>query len=204
MEKRQVLAILAVIIMITSTLGYSLLSAPPKTAENTPVNFYTFIPGVDFSGLTELQKLEVLRVLKREQCTCGCGYGSLAACRNLDPTCSYSLARANAIVASYLEENEGLEGEVSPTSDRESDAGSDVEKGSSKIDTDNDGIPDELELRINTDPLEKDTVEKIEQLKLELANARIEGRITEEEFFLKLNEYNRAIALLENIPGEKQ
>jgi hypothetical protein len=44
-----------------------------------------------------------------------------------------------------------------------------------------------------------ETVESIKEKKKALADARLEGRISSEEFFEKLEEYERIIAILENI-----
>jgi hypothetical protein len=208
MEKRQTWALVGILITVTSTLGYAILSAPltPKKSNSLPANFYTYIPGVDLSGLTEDQRREVLRILNTEPCNCGCGYGSLAACRNLDPTCSYSLARAQEIVAKYLEENRRLKEEEALKRDTDKDGLTDGEEkklgtNATSRDTDGDGIADGLEVKLGTNPLEIDTVEKIEELKVKLADARLEGKITEEEFFQKLDEYNNIIAILRNTTG---
>jgi thiol-disulfide isomerase/thioredoxin len=58
----------------------------------------TSIPGVDLSKLTAAQRLEALEKLNAESCTCGCML-SVAKCRIDDPNCTFSLPRAQAIVA---------------------------------------------------------------------------------------------------------
>lgn len=154
--------------------------------------------------MTPEQRIEVLKTLNTEQCNCGCGYGSLAACRNLDPTCSVSLSRAQAIVARYLEENRRREESRAFEIDTDGDGLTDGEEeklglNSTNRDTDGDGLPDGLELKMGTDPLMIETVESIKEKKKALADARLEGRISSEEFFEKLEEYERIIAILENI-----
>jgi cytochrome c biogenesis protein CcmG/thiol:disulfide interchange protein DsbE len=53
------------------------------------------IPGVDLSGLTSEKRVEALKALNTESCTCGCGL-TLAQCRLDDPTCTVSLPLAQA------------------------------------------------------------------------------------------------------------
>jgi protein-disulfide isomerase len=55
------------------------------------------LPLVDFSGLTPTQKATALRIMRQEECVCGCGM-KVAQCRVLDPPCSYSRAFAAMIV----------------------------------------------------------------------------------------------------------
>jgi protein-disulfide isomerase len=47
------------------------------------------LPGVDFSGVTKLQKDAVLNVLRSEPCACGCAM-KVAECRMKDPACGFS------------------------------------------------------------------------------------------------------------------
>jgi len=61
----------------------------------------TSIPGVDLTKLTAAQRLEALEKLNAESCTCGCML-SIAKCRIDDPNCSFSLPRAQAIVAEIV------------------------------------------------------------------------------------------------------
>src|SRR5262249_7965587 len=61
----------------------------------------TSIPGVDLTKLTAAQRLEALEKLNAESCTCG-GKLRLAKCRSDDPNCSFSLPRAQAIVAEIV------------------------------------------------------------------------------------------------------
>ena len=49
----------------------------------------TELPGLDFSGLTPAQKTAVLKILREEDCSCGCGM-KLAECRIKDPGCTFS------------------------------------------------------------------------------------------------------------------
>lgn len=47
------------------------------------------LPGIDLNGLTAAQKTAVLKLLREEDCSCGCGM-KLAECRVKDPSCTYS------------------------------------------------------------------------------------------------------------------
>lgn len=55
------------------------------------------LPGVDLSKLSAAQKTTVLKILREEDCSCGCGM-KLAECRVKDPACSYSTGLALAVV----------------------------------------------------------------------------------------------------------
>jgi len=59
----------------------------------------TALPNVDFAGLTPAQKTKVLKLLRENNCTCGCGM-KMAECRMKDPNCSYSKNLAALIVDS--------------------------------------------------------------------------------------------------------
>jgi protein-disulfide isomerase len=55
------------------------------------------LPKVDLTGLTATQKAKVLKLLRDDDCSCGCGM-KVAECRVKDPGCSYSKGIAEAIV----------------------------------------------------------------------------------------------------------
>lgn len=55
------------------------------------------LPGVDLSNLSAAQKATVLKILREQDCSCGCTM-KLAECRIVDPTCSYSTGLAAAVV----------------------------------------------------------------------------------------------------------
>jgi len=55
------------------------------------------LPKVDLTGLTPAQKAKVLKLLRDDDCSCGCGM-KVAECRIKDPSCSYSKGIAVAIV----------------------------------------------------------------------------------------------------------
>jgi protein-disulfide isomerase len=57
------------------------------------------LPGIDFSGLSAQQKATVLKILRNEDCSCGCGM-KLAECRIADPKCDYSNGMAKIIIDS--------------------------------------------------------------------------------------------------------
>jgi protein-disulfide isomerase len=68
------------------------------------------LPGVDVTGLTAAQKATVLKILRAQNCTCGCGM-KLAQCRVEDPGCTFSRGLAAVITGAIKEgekENEAL------------------------------------------------------------------------------------------------
>jgi protein-disulfide isomerase len=69
--------------------GMLLLAEDWKTA--------TTLAGVDLNGLTVKQKASVLKVLRENACSCGCGR-TMAQCRVEDPACSYSVGLAATVV----------------------------------------------------------------------------------------------------------
>lgn len=68
--------------------------------------YATEIPGISFEGLTAAQKVEALKRLNTEMCTCGCGL-TLAGCRIDDAGCEISLPIAKKVVAE-IREKKGL------------------------------------------------------------------------------------------------
>src|SRR5579875_1624447 len=60
-----------------------------KTSDN--------LPGVDISHLSATQKASALKILRQQECSCGCNM-KLAECRVVDPNCSYSKGLAQAVV----------------------------------------------------------------------------------------------------------
>ncbi|HEX4749291.1 MAG TPA: thioredoxin domain-containing protein [Bryobacteraceae bacterium] len=57
----------------------------------------TTLPGIDLSGLNTQQKATVLKTLRDNPCSCGCGM-KLAECRIADPQCQYSTGMAKIII----------------------------------------------------------------------------------------------------------
>jgi len=57
----------------------------------------TSLTGVDLGGLTAAQTATVLKLLRQQGCSCGCGM-KLAECRTKDPSCAYSKGMAKVIV----------------------------------------------------------------------------------------------------------
>jgi protein-disulfide isomerase len=55
------------------------------------------LPGVDFKGLTVKQKATVLKILREQGCSCGCGM-KMAQCRMEDPACSFSTGLAATVI----------------------------------------------------------------------------------------------------------
>jgi thiol-disulfide isomerase/thioredoxin len=61
----------------------------------------TELPGVDFKGLTEVQKRDALKRMNTDLCTCGCKF-TIAQCRINDSSCATSKALAAKIVHEIL------------------------------------------------------------------------------------------------------
>ena len=62
----------------------------------------TDLPNVDMTGLNADQKHAVLKLLREEACTCGCGM-KMAQCRLQDPKCAFSRMSSNAAVKAIKE-----------------------------------------------------------------------------------------------------
>jgi protein-disulfide isomerase len=62
----------------------------------------TDLPNVDMAGLSPDQKHAVLKLLREEACTCGCGM-KMAQCRLQDPKCAFSRMSATAAVKAIKE-----------------------------------------------------------------------------------------------------
>jgi hypothetical protein len=203
MERERIGAYVVIAFMILSSLGYAFMSGlgGPSGDSGGIVFKYPSIPGLDFSGLPEEGVKEVLEILYTEECTCGCGLGSLADCRNLDPTCGYSLNRGQEII------NE-IKAKYGAVMDTDSDGMTDSEEwlrgtDPNSNDTDGDGISDYEEVGYGTDPLNPESVAGIKRALLDLADQRLKGAISAEEFKAKDEEYRRLLGILETIEGEK-
>src|SRR5689334_51553 len=59
----------------------------------------TSLPAVDLGGLTPAKKNTALKLLRENECVCGCAM-KLAECRVKDPNCSYSKGLSSVIVDS--------------------------------------------------------------------------------------------------------
>jgi protein-disulfide isomerase len=69
------------------------------------------LPAVDFSGMSPLRARALRRLLRNDDCTCGCGM-KIAECRVKDPSCSYSKGIAAAMgdaLRAGKNENEAIE-----------------------------------------------------------------------------------------------
>jgi len=73
--------------------GQPLPAAVPEKVWKTA----TDLPNVDMAGLNADQKHAVLKLLREEACTCGCGM-KMAQCRLQDPKCAFSRMSATAAV----------------------------------------------------------------------------------------------------------
>lgn len=68
----------------------------------------TSLPAVDLGGLTPAQKNTALKVLRENECVCGCAM-KLAECRVKDPNCGFSKGLATVIVDSIKQGKSGAE-----------------------------------------------------------------------------------------------
>src|SRR5687767_15065420 len=60
----------------------------------------TDLPGIDMAGLTATQKSAALKMVREQDCNCGCAL-KLAECRVKDPNCSYSRTLSSAVVSEF-------------------------------------------------------------------------------------------------------
>jgi protein-disulfide isomerase len=60
------------------------------------------LPGVDLSGLSPTLKSAALKMVREQDCNCGCNL-KIAECRVKDPKCGYSRALAAAVVREFKE-----------------------------------------------------------------------------------------------------
>jgi len=94
----------------TKLLACAIVAAALLVAQ-TDWKEVTNLPGVDSSGLSEVQTHALLRLLRNHDCACGCGM-KVAECRIKDPQCSWSKGLA-ATMADALRagkgENEAIE-----------------------------------------------------------------------------------------------
>lgn len=60
----------------------------------------TALPDVDLSGLNDSQAPAALKMLRENDCNCGCNL-KIAECRVKDPQCSYSKGLANAVAREF-------------------------------------------------------------------------------------------------------
>src|SRR5881409_3312332 len=60
----------------------------------------TEIGGVDLSGLTTVTRPAALKMLREQDCNCGCQL-KIAECRTKDPQCSYSKGLANSVTREF-------------------------------------------------------------------------------------------------------
>jgi protein-disulfide isomerase len=60
------------------------------------------LPGIDLTGLSAPQKTAVLKILREQGCSCGCGM-QIAECRVKDPACSFSTGLAGLVIQGVRE-----------------------------------------------------------------------------------------------------
>lgn len=71
-----------------------------------------------FAGLTDAQKVTVMQALNERDCSCGCGFGSLAVCLHKDPNCPNSPAIAK-IVIDLVKQGKSLDEIVAAIDDKQ-------------------------------------------------------------------------------------
>lgn len=76
-------------------LGWFILSAALVIAQDWQTA--TTLPAVDLDGLNAVQKSRVLKLLREQDCSCGCGM-KIAECRIKDPNCYYSRGLSSVMV----------------------------------------------------------------------------------------------------------
>jgi hypothetical protein len=84
------LTISVALVLVAS--GLVLRSTGGSRGPEAPEPFYTELPGVDLSGLTQARKQTVLKRLNVQRCPCDCNR-TVASCR-VHHGCSMSLAAA--------------------------------------------------------------------------------------------------------------
>jgi protein-disulfide isomerase len=88
------------LILSTFVLGSFVLPAQtPQAAPAAPDwKTATTLPNVDFSGLNPAQKSAALKIMREQDCSCGCSM-KVAECRIMDPACTVSRGLATAVIA---------------------------------------------------------------------------------------------------------
>ena len=76
-------------------LSILLLAGAAATAQSWQTA--TELAGIDFTGLTAAQKSAALKIMREENCNCGCDM-KIAECRVVDPPCGMSRMLARAVV----------------------------------------------------------------------------------------------------------
>jgi protein-disulfide isomerase len=79
-------------VLITLVVSGALFAQSWQTASD--------LPGVDLSGLSATLKSAALKVIREQDCNCGCNL-KIAECRMKDPQCGYSRALAAAVVGQF-------------------------------------------------------------------------------------------------------
>src|SRR4051794_34669071 len=74
-------------------------AAPAMTDESSLAVKSSDMPASTFGGMTDAQKVAVMRVMNEHDCDCGCGRGSLAQCIKTAPGCPNSPAKLKQLTA---------------------------------------------------------------------------------------------------------
>jgi hypothetical protein len=73
--------------------------APTNSASIEAVaNYFTDLPGLDMSGLSDQQRQHLLHRVNSELCTCGCKHETLAFCFVNDPRCPKVKGLVNTVL----------------------------------------------------------------------------------------------------------
>jgi protein-disulfide isomerase len=78
------------------TIGAAFLATAWLIAQDTGTQ--DALPGVDFSGLTAVQKAAAVKLVREQGCSCGCSM-KVAECRVKDTACTYSRGLAATMIA---------------------------------------------------------------------------------------------------------
>lgn len=96
-------------ILLLVAVASCLAQTPAATSQPSQDAWKTAsaLPNVDFTGLSADQKQQVLKLLREENCTCGCGM-KMAECRVKDPKCAFSRMSAEAAIQT-LKDGKGVD-----------------------------------------------------------------------------------------------
>jgi len=95
------IAVLSATLFLTQG-SFAQQKADPAANANKDWKTSESLPGVDLTGLTAAQKTQLLKLLRTQNCTCGCDM-KLAECRMVDPKCSYSGSLAQVMLQAVRE-----------------------------------------------------------------------------------------------------
>jgi protein-disulfide isomerase len=88
-----------IFLFLTLAGGLLLAQQPPATAPADAWQKAATLPGIDLSTLTAAQRTAALKIMREQDCSCGCTM-KVAECRIKDPACAVSRSIANAAIKS--------------------------------------------------------------------------------------------------------